>query len=101
LNNVDTNYEIESISSCTAAHPDAPNTHKRSRNQSTLEIALTRLKVTDDAGGAPAQTTTAVHQAGPCTDNDSGAASMPLHRMAAVEMPLRELHGVHEYSALL
>jgi hypothetical protein len=55
----------------------------------------------DDAGGAPAQTTMAAYQAGPCTDNDGGAASMPLHRMVAVEMPLRELHGVREYSALL
>jgi hypothetical protein len=54
LNNVDTKYEIENISSCTAAYPDAPNTHKRSRNESTLEIALTRLRVTDDAGGVPA-----------------------------------------------
>jgi hypothetical protein len=26
---------------------------------------------------------------------------MPLHRTAAAEMPLRELHGVREYSALL
>jgi hypothetical protein len=54
----------------------------------------------DDAGGAPAQTTTAAHQAGPYTDNDGGAASIPLHRTAAVEMPLRELHVVCEYSAL-
>jgi hypothetical protein len=61
LNNVDTNYKIENISSYTAAYPDAPNTHKRSRNESTPEIALTRLRVTDDVGGAPAQTTTAAH----------------------------------------
>jgi hypothetical protein len=87
LNNVDTNYEIENIPSCTAAHPDAPNTHKRSRNESTLEIALTRLRVTDDAGGAPAQTTMAAHQVGPCTDNDGGTPSMPLprHRKNKIE----------------
>jgi hypothetical protein len=77
-----------------------PNTHKRSRNESTPEIALTRLRVTDDAGGAPAQTMTAAHQAGPYTDNDGGAPSMPMHRTAAVEMPLLELHGVREYSTL-
>ena len=54
--------------------PDAPNTHRKSRNKRSLEIMLTILKITDDAGGkdddggAPAQTTTVVHRGCPCTD---------------------------------